>query len=149
MGRQRLALPADVRHRGHLPRAGFGDRPGCAKSLASSLARSLAAWAFDVTLLTMPTQNHTTGPGGLQRGLGAFADQAPFFLGQGGVNVQHEWIGVGAQLGGRQRSALEGTNRQCGQNAPAVQYVSQILASTSRTDAANHLPPRAVGIPGH
>jgi hypothetical protein len=24
---------------------------------------------------------------------------------------------------------------------------SQILASTSRTDAANHLPPRAVGIP--
>jgi hypothetical protein len=37
----------------------------------------------------MPTQDHTTGLGGMQRGLGAFADQAPLFLGQGGVDVQH------------------------------------------------------------
>jgi hypothetical protein len=54
----------------------------------------------------MPTQNHTTGLGGLQRGLGAFADQAPLFLGEGGVDVQHEWVGVGAPGRGEERRMI-------------------------------------------
>ena len=57
-------------------------------------------------LLTMPTQNHTTCLGGLQRGLGTFADQAPLFLGQSSVDVQHEWVGVGSQLGDDERHAV-------------------------------------------
>jgi hypothetical protein len=32
-------------------------------------------------------------------------------------------------------------------SSAATSTSSQILASTSRTDAANHLPPRAVGMP--
>jgi len=36
-----------------------------------------------------------------------------------------------------------GTHRPC----DTCSLPSRILASTSRTDAANHLPPRAVGIP--
>jgi len=37
--------------------------------------------------------------GGLQRRLGAGADQPPFFLGKGGVDVQHEWVDVRPELG--------------------------------------------------
>jgi hypothetical protein len=39
-------------------------------------------------LLTVPAQHHATSLGGLQRGLGALADQAPLLLGQGGVGTR-------------------------------------------------------------
>ena len=41
-----------------------------------------------------------------QRGLGAFRDQPPLLLGQRGIQVQHKWIGIAAQLGDDERHAL-------------------------------------------
>ena len=43
---------------------------------------------------------------GCKRGARALGNQAPFLLGQRRIEMQHEWVGIGAQFGHDERHAL-------------------------------------------
>ena len=92
----------------------------CAKNLASSLARSSAAWALNVTLLTTPTQNHAMGVSGPQR-----------------------------RALQRTRLSKSGATRgsPAGSNGPSSFGSSYARAITLRTEVACHCPPRGALIP--
>jgi hypothetical protein len=59
------------------------------------------------------------------------------------VFVRHRLEAAKDQRSKEPTGSAVGTHRPCN----TCSLPSQILASTSRTDAANHLPPRAVGMP--
>ena len=46
-------------------------------------------------LVAHAADDNATGLGGSERVLGPPADERPFFLGKGGVDVEQEWVRVG------------------------------------------------------
>jgi hypothetical protein len=107
----RWVPPPTARPRHAASRQLLGGRPYRQRRHALKHATQLAGalvcrLGIQVALLTPTAQRHATGLGGLQRVARALAYHAPLLLGQGGVDVQHERVGIDTELGDDERHVM-------------------------------------------